>query len=468
MFKCPTVITIMIVGFMSTRCGGFRFVAMMTPFLFLLSLDTFSQAFQNASLEVWGAANACSVNSVPDGWVGFSNEGNNFDECDFAVCGSTIPSQAANGNVYGRAYSASTTTGEGIAQEVTGFIPGNEYELSFEFAGSNLLPGFNDSQWHIFLDNVDVDQTIAFSSTEPQWSTHTFSFFATNTSHAFGFRACNANLSGGSAAIDNFQIQDITPVPPIAAFTQSEEIICVGECIVFTNDSQLATEVSWTFESGNPATSQNDDEVVVCYNQPGVFRVELIATNADGSDMVVVEQSVTVIANPEGILQLSGDSLILATDVGIGDFNWTLNGTSLSESGYLITPVTSGFYEVNLQNQAICNTSLNLLVELPEVPEVLEDIAVWIPNAVTFGDDRINDAWGVFGELSRLESFKVQVYNRWGEVVFEAEDPAIRWTGNAYGGTHYVQDGIYVFNVTMKFEGEIENRQYQGHITLIR
>jgi gliding motility-associated-like protein len=456
---------------MSTGKVIIKFLFLTFWFYFFSSYDFAAQTFQNASLEVWGNTNTCLVNTVPDSWVSFSNDGIDFDECDFAVCGSTIPAQAADGNVYGRAYSGTTSEGEGIAQDVTGFIPGNEYQLSFEFAGSNLLPGFNNSQWHIFLDNVDVDQTTAFSPTEAQWSMHNFNFIATNTTHQFGFRACTAATTGGSAAIDNFQIQDITPVVPvlpIAAFDQSTQVICVGDCVVFTNNSQFETQVNWTFESGGPATSQNLEQVVVCYNEPGTYTVELIVANDDGTDAVVVEQAVTVNAFPEGTLTLSGDSLTLITDASIGDFNWTLDGASLAESGYLITPVGSGLYEVSLQNGSACTTLIDLLVEEPEVFIEVEPSTIWIPNAMTFGDDGLNDVWGVYGQLTGLESFSAQVYDRWGEMVFETKDINDRWTGNAFGGTYYVPDGVYLYKVVVQFPDEIEYRQYQGHITVIR
>ena len=456
---------------MSACMSFIRYASMVVAIHLIDPCGMEAQTFQNGSLETWGDAGNCMINAVPDSWVSFSNAGINFDECDFAICGSTIPSQAAHGFIYGRAYSASPTTGEGIVQEVPGFLPGNEYQISFEFAGSNLLPGFNASQWHIFLDDVDVDQTIGFNSNEAQWNTHIFSFIATSTSHMLGFRACNVSTQGGSAAIDNFQIQNITPVEPvlpIAGFVQSETVICVGDCVVFTNNSQFASQATWMFESGSPGSSQSTDEVVVCYNQPGTFDVELTVTNPDGTDALVVAQSVTVLASPTGTLLLTGDSLMLTTDVGVGDFSWSLDGATIPDNGYLITPVTSGFYEVNLANQTTCSTSINLWVEVPEPLTPQEPINVWIPNAITFGDDGINNVWGVFGELAMLEKFTVQVFNRWGEKVFEADDPSVRWTGNANGGSYYVADGVYLFTAYMKFHGEIEQRQYRGHLTVIR
>ena len=97
-----------------------------------------------------------------------------------------------------------------------------------------------------------------------------------------------------------------------------------------------------------------------------------------------------------------------------------------------------------------------------------EAIALWIPNAITFGDDGVNDVWGVYAELSRLESIRTQVFDRWGEQVFETNEPTGRWTGAASGGAHYVPDGIYLYTVLVKWAGEIEPRRYQGHITVIR
>lgn len=452
-------------GFMRLIIGG---VSMLLPGTLRVS----AQSFQNASLESWGGSGICLVNIAPDSWLSYNNEGADFDECDFAFCGTAIPAQAAEGTIYGRAFSGPVPTGEGIAQVVTGFVPGNEYQVSFEFAGSDLYPGSSANQWHIFLDDVDVNQTIAFTSTEMQWSTHAFSFIATGTSHLFGFRACTAAGSGGSgsAAIDNFQIQEVTtpvvPVFPVAGFVSSEQVLCVGECAVFTNNSQFETEVSWIFESGSPASSQSTGEVEVCYNQSGLFLVELIVANEDGTD--TLQQWVTVVANPTGSLSLLGDSLLLTTDLGIGNFNWTLDAMLLTESGYLLTPLGSGLYQVNLQNEAACSASLDVWVAAPTVLAEPEAMALWIPNAITFGDDGINDVWGVYGELSGLESIRTQVFDRWGEQVFETNESTGRWTGAAFGGTHYVPDGIYLYSVLAKWAGEIEPRRYQGYITVIR
>jgi hypothetical protein len=108
---------------------------------FICPFQLAAQSFQNGSLESWGPTTTCEVNIVPDGWLSFSNGGQNLDECDFSICASTIPAQASEGNSYGRAYAATLTSGEGLAQEVQGFIVGDEYEVSFDFAGSNLLPG---------------------------------------------------------------------------------------------------------------------------------------------------------------------------------------------------------------------------------------------------------------------------------------------------------------------------------------
>lgn len=165
-----------------------------------------AQNFTNPSVENWGYTAICEVNVPPDNWSDYSlGIGEGVDEANFSLCPTTIPANASNGLVYARAIAISGTTGEGMFQNVPGFIPGSVYHVFFDYAGSNLYTGTNDVQWHLFIDDMDVDQTPVFSSTDSLWETHSFGFTATAATHKIGFRACTAAAGGaGSAGIDNF------------------------------------------------------------------------------------------------------------------------------------------------------------------------------------------------------------------------------------------------------------------------
>jgi hypothetical protein len=66
--------------------------------------------------------------------------------------------------------------------------------------------------WHLFLDDVDVNQSIVFSSGNPVWQTNYYAFTATMATHKIGLRAYTPTFNGGgSAAIDNFMISESKP-----------------------------------------------------------------------------------------------------------------------------------------------------------------------------------------------------------------------------------------------------------------
>lgn len=183
----------------------------MKKYLFLLICNygiCNAQNFINPSVENWGQINDCGINTPPDNWLDYSNGAAGVDEGSFPMCPTTIPANASNGNTYARSSAVSDTSGEGLFQYVNGFILGKVYLISFDYAGSNLYPGENDVQWHIFINDLDVNHTIYFHSTDAFWTTHYFAFTATSSTYKIGFRAYTypPNLERGSAAIDNFKI----------------------------------------------------------------------------------------------------------------------------------------------------------------------------------------------------------------------------------------------------------------------
>src|SRR5689334_13570633 len=175
-------------------------------------LQSWCQSFVNPSVEAWAVPSVCETNTPPDGWTDYSNVGIGPDEGTLTLCPSTIPPNAANGNTYARCLAGNPNTGEGMYQNVSGFTAGNSYMISYQFCGSNLWGGSGDCVWHLFIDDIDVNQSIVFSSGDPVWKTNHYTFTATMPTHKIGLRAYTPTYNGGgSAAIDNFIITDSKP-----------------------------------------------------------------------------------------------------------------------------------------------------------------------------------------------------------------------------------------------------------------
>ena len=59
------------------------------------------------------------------------------------------------------------------------------------------------------------------------------------------------------------------------------------------------------------------------------------------------------------------------------------------------------------------------------------DPGIWIPNAFTPDADNLNDGWRPEG--SQIEEYRLLIFNRWGELMFETEDFYEAWNGTYRG-----------------------------------
>ena len=98
--------------------------------------------------------------------------------------------------------------------------------------------------------------------------------------------------------------------------------------------------------------------------------------------------------------------------------------------------------------------------------EVFAEITVFAPNSFTPDNDEFNNDWRIYVSNADLATFKLQIYNRWGELVFESFDSEVGWDGT-YNGV-YVQDGTYSWTFTIKDLRNDNYYKYLGHINKIQ
>jgi len=178
----------------------------------LITVYCSGQAFTNSSLEAWSSSTVCETNLPPDGWSNYSNVGLGPDEGNLSLCPTTIPPVSADGNIYARCLAGNPNTGEGMYQNVSGFTVGGTYAIIYSYSGTNRWGGSGDCVWHLFIDDVDVNQSAVFSSLDPVWKTNNYVFMATLPTHKIGVRAYTPTYNGGgSAAIDHFIVARTEP-----------------------------------------------------------------------------------------------------------------------------------------------------------------------------------------------------------------------------------------------------------------
>ncbi|MEM6344659.1 MAG: gliding motility-associated C-terminal domain-containing protein [Bacteroidota bacterium] len=91
------------------------------------------------------------------------------------------------------------------------------------------------------------------------------------------------------------------------------------------------------------------------------------------------------------------------------------------------------------------------------------DFEIFFPTAFSPNNDGYNDEYKIV--MNSIEFFNIKIYDRWGQVVFEANDPQFGWDGNKNGRA--VPEGVYTYVVDARtFKGDPIRRG--GTITLIR
>lgn len=94
--------------------------------------------------------------------------------------------------------------------------------------------------------------------------------------------------------------------------------------------------------------------------------------------------------------------------------------------------------------------------------EIIPAMSLYIPNTFTPNGDGMNDTFGVAGEA--IKDFRMEIYNRWGQLIFETSDANQRWDGKFKGDQ--VPEGAYVYKVTAQgATGKKETRE--GHLNVI-
>ncbi|MEO5674153.1 MAG: M43 family zinc metalloprotease [Chitinophagales bacterium] len=87
----------------------------------------------------------------------------------------------------------------------------------------------------------------------------------------------------------------------VADFVTLQPQVCEGNSVLFYNKSlNNCTSFQWSFPGGDPSIS-SDVNPTVTYNTVGSYEVTLIATNAIGTDTLILSNYISVINPPVGI-----------------------------------------------------------------------------------------------------------------------------------------------------------------------
>ncbi len=159
-------------------------------------------------------------------------------------------------------------------------------------------------------------------------------------------------------------------------------------------------------------------------------------------------------ASISGSIDILPEQSTILTANGEGNYLWSTGETTTSIS---VTPVVTSDYCVTVSDTNKCydNACVRVTVENK----------FGVPNAFSPNDDGHNDLFILQGWKNCVSEFTIIIYDRWGEKVFETNDPTIAWNGTY--NSKLLDAGVFAYyiNATV-INGEKIIKK--GNISLIR
>lgn len=131
-------------------------------------------------------------------------------------------------------------------------------------------------------------------------------------------------------------------------------------------------------------------------------------------------------------------------------YSWNSGQTTTYLSG-----LEEGVYSVTVTDQY--GDTITLIDSVEGKKQSVECLI--IPSAFTPNDDGVNEVWNIPG-LSEFSDCRVEIYNRWGSLLYSSTGYTKPWDGK-YNGENS-STGTYYYTI------KVQSNMYQGTVTIIR
>lgn len=263
---------------------------------------------------------------------------------------------------------------------------------------------------------------------------------------------------------------------PIPLMSTPDPAICEPANFQLVNETNpdMVGSASWILSDGQFFINQ---ENVLTEDMPaGSYDVQLIVTSPQGCiDSVTYYDFLLVHPEPTANFSWSPNPVrMFNTEVNFANtsflgntYEWTFEEGSIGYSN-LESPTISfpdgevGQYEVTL----ITTSEYGCVDTISRIVDVISEVIIYVPNTFTPDNDEFNQDWGIVVEGLNVSGFNLQVYNRWGEMIWESNDPSSTWDGTYKG--QIVPNGTYSWLIQASDFASDAKYTWNGSVNVLR
>jgi len=198
---------------------------------------------------------------------------------------------------------------------------------------------------------------------------------------------------------------------------------CVPELEIYTNCEYLKNDLTWTYPD-----SCADERLKFFIYYAGVTE----------SDYILIDS--TEYIEPENFM----------------DYAYTFMSNPPSVVGCFTITVLDSLNNQSTYSNVVC-------VDIDQCGRI------WFPALITPNSDGKNDFF-LADSINSIHNFRIKIFNRWGTIVYETEDPYFRWNGKDEKNNKDCSPGTYFYEgivTELTLRGPID-RTFRGTITLLR
>lgn len=282
-------------------------------------------------------------------------------------------------------------------------------------------------------------------------------------------------------SVSDSVIISFTPPPTVIAIPNAT-VSCIPFPLVFSSNSSSSnpndpiTSWNWDFGDGNTSNQENPTYV---YDSEGTFTVTLTVTTDAGCTNSNSSTPITINAYPSPIASFTVSNTVLnlpydavvCTNLSTGAtiYNWSF-GDGNTSTAFSPTHLYNTIGEFQIELIATTNFGCTDTARI----DVKTDADLVFPNAFTPNSDGPSGGFYIPGSLdndiffpygSGVIDYKFQIFDRWGELIFETEDFKQGWDGYYRG--KICQLGVYIWKAYAKLNNGKEFN-LSGDVTLLR
>ena len=290
--------------------------------------------------------------------------------------------------------------------------------------------------------------------------------------YPIGNQSYEISVTDACGSISSKTISAYSPIYEPIQIISDKTTGCTPIEIRFHTNYDDASQVQWTFEQHQVPNYQSGQNVTHIFNESGQYHVNVkIRTKENCILERTVHNMIHAFPVPEATFEMDKEiGNILNTSIYFNNwskdnkYNYWFFGDG--DSASVVSPIHNykqkGTYEVDLvvENEYSCTDTATQKVEIQDV------FKVWIPTAFSPDGDGSNDFLHIKGHGISKSDYLFQVYDRWGEVIFESTSILDSWDGKAKDN-NYVQTGVYKCLLICKDFNSIEHTLSED-VTVIR